>query len=128
MHISKMKKSNYLAKGDVDPAVAVTIESVKLETVGTDADREEKYVLHFRELEKGLVLNWTNSQSVAIAVGSEDTDDWSGERIVLYFDPTVAYKGKVTGGIRVRPAEKKAAAVEEGPNDPIPGWDDVEVA
>jgi hypothetical protein len=41
---------------------------------------------------------------------SEDTDDWTGKKIVLYNDPNVSYAGKIIGGIRVRAPKVKAAA------------------
>ena len=132
MHISKMKQSRYIKAADVDPAVLVTIQNCALETIDEETG-EEKYVLHVKEFEKPLVLNWTNLQLIAKATGCEDSDEWAGHQIVLYHDETVMFKGTVTGGIRVRAAKKKpvlqaaeAVANDDGPNDPIPGWDDEE--
>jgi hypothetical protein len=120
-----MKQSRYLKTDDVDPEVLVTIQSCSLEKIDEDTG-EEKHVLHVREFDKPLVLNWTNIQLIAKATGCEDSDEWAGHQVILYHDETVMFKGKVTGGIRVRAVKKKAAAVDEGPNDPIPGWDDEE--
>lgn len=127
MHISKMKQSRYLKTVDVDPEVLVTIKSLALEKIDGDSG-EEKWVLYTKEFEKGLVLNWTNLQLMAKATGSDDSDEWTGKQLILYHDETVMFKGQVVGGIRVRAVKKKAKAVEDdGPNDPIPGWDDVDV-
>ena len=48
------------------------------------------------------MLNSTNAQLCSAILGSDDTDDWKGKRVVLYVDPTVMYAGQVVGGIRVR--------------------------
>ena len=126
MHFSKMKQSRYLKTLDVDPEVFVTIQKCPLEKVDEEKD-EEKYVLYVREFDKGLVLNWTNIQLLVKATGCEDSDEWAGHQVILYHDETVQFRGKVTGGIRVRAVKKTAAAPQaEGPNDPIPGWDDEE--
>ncbi len=125
MHISKMKQSRYLKTGDVDPEVLITIKKVLLEKIDDEAN-EEKWVLYTQEFEKGLVLNWTNIQLIAKALGNEDSDSWAGHQVILYHDETVQFRGNVVGGIRVRPAQKRPVQQAEGPNDPIPGWDDEE--
>ena len=125
MHFSKMKQSRYLKTLDVDPEVLVTIQKCVLEKVDEEKD-EEKYVLYTQEFDKPMVLNWTNIQLLAKATGCDDSDEWAGHQVILYHDETVTFKGKVTGGIRVRAVKKKAAPQDDGPNDPIPGWDDVE--
>ena len=125
MHFSKMKQSRYLKTADVDPEVLVTIQKCELETIDEEKD-EEKHVLHVREFDKGLVLNWTNIQLLAKATDCVDSDEWAGKQVILFHDETVQFKGTVTGGIRVRAVKKKAPVVDDGPNDPIPGWDDEE--
>ena len=125
MHISKMKQSRYLKTGDVDPEVLITIKKVALEKIDDEAN-EEKWVLYTQEFDKGLVLNWTNIQLIAKALGNEDSDSWAGHQVILYHDETVQFRGNVVGGIRVRSAKKRPVQQAEGPNDPIPGWDDEE--
>ena len=127
MHISKMKQSRYLKTADVDDDVLVTIDRVELEKIDHDSD-EEKYVLYMQEFDKGLVLNWTNIQLLAKATGSEDTDTWAGNQVILFHDETVMFRGNVVGGIRVRPVKKKPITVagKNDPNDRIPDWDDEE--
>ncbi len=125
MHFSKMKQSRYIKTADVEDDVLVTITRVDFEKIDPESD-EEKYVLHMREFDKGLVLNWTNIQLLAKATGSEDTDDWPGKQVILFHDETVQFRGSVVGGIRVRRVKKPPVVQDEGPNDPIPGWDDGE--
>ena len=129
MHISKMKQSRYLKTGDVDPEVLITIKKVLLEKIDDEAG-EEKWVLYTQEFDKGLVLNWTNIQLIAKALGNEDSDGWAGHQVILYHDETVMFRGNVVGGIRVRAVKKKPVVDAEAndPNDPIPGWDDEEAA
>ena len=120
-----MKQSRYLKTGDVDPEVLITIKRVLLEKID-DESGDEKWVLYTLEFDKGLVLNWTNIQLIAKALGSEDSDAWSGHQVILYHDETVQFRGNVVGGIRVRPVKKKPAPQAADPNDRIPGWDDEE--
>ncbi len=104
MHINQLKESNYLKKEDCDPAILVTIKGdLTQENLAMEGKPEEKkWLIHFEELEKPMVLNSTNAQLIAMAVGSENSEDWSGKQIVLYNDPNVSFQGKLVGGIRVR--------------------------
>ena len=52
---------------------------------------------------KKLTLNKTNARVMQGLIG-DDTDTWIGKTIIVSFDPTVMYAGKMVGGIRVRPA------------------------
>jgi hypothetical protein len=130
MHISKMKSSRFLKTSDVDPEVLITIQKVDSDVVDEDS-HEEKYVLYTHEFDKPLVLNWTNIQLIANAVGSEDTDNWPGHQVVLYHDETVSFRGQVVGGIRVRRAPKqkrRPVARKQDPDDPLPDLSDDEEA
>ena len=79
------------------------------------ADPEMKWCLTFQEIDKPLVLNATNVQLCEQILGSDDTDDWQGKRIVLYTDPNVSFQGKLTGGIRVRAPKPSAAPPPPAP-------------
>lgn len=109
-HISALKDSNYLQKADVEPPVLVTIKGdLVQENVAKDgAPQQLKWCIHFRELDKPMVLNSTNGQLIAMATCSENSEDWDGKQVVLYNDPNVSFQGKLTGGIRVRAPKKNA--------------------
>ena len=108
MHISKLMPSKYLKKEDLDQDVLVTVSGVSIENVARDNEPEEnKAVLHFKEYDRGLVCNSTNLQLCAKACGSEDTDDWIGQQVVLYVDDNVSFGGKIVGGLRIRAARRK---------------------
>lgn len=127
MHISKLKKSKYLGQGDLERPVLATIKNIKDENLALESELPEiEPVMSFEEDIKPLVLKWTNAQLCAGVCGSEETNDWPGKQIVLFADPTVAYKGKVTGGIRIRaPKPQGQPAQSPGITAPTaPPYDD----
>ena len=95
MFPSKYLKAEELGNGDV----GFTIAEVNQEEVGQE--REVKFVAHFKESDKGLVLNKTNAESVFKATGCSDTVDMAGKTIALYATE-VEFGGKTMMGIRVR--------------------------
>ena len=102
MNINDMKESKYLKKSDVEPPIKVTITHLNQENLAMQGQPEEmKWILNFTA-GKPLVLNSTNSQLIANALGSTETDDWKGKDIVLFNDPNVSFGGKLTGGVRAR--------------------------
>lgn len=118
--ISEMRESKFLAKGDVGRGVLVTIAECLQKNVNAEgADPEKKWCLTFQELDKPLVLNMTNATVCAQICGSEDTDQWTGKRIVLFTDPNVMYAGKMVGGIRVRAPKPNAPPPPPPPTDII---------
>ncbi len=116
--ISEMKSSKFLKKEDVGEGTVCIITGVSQENVAKEGvDPEMKWCLHFTNLDKPLVLNTTNMQLIAKFLGSEDTDDWEGKKIILYDDPSVSFGGKLTGGIRVR--EYKIKPEEKSIKEPF---------
>lgn len=125
--VSEMIVSKFLRKEDIDDDVIVTCKSVALEDMPGEGD-EKRWVLMFRELPKGLVLNTTTIRVLAKAFG-ENSDDWTGQKVTLYVDPNVSFKGQVVGGLRLRPMKAKAAALAKlaatGTDDGEPFNDDI---
>ncbi len=113
MKISDTFPSNYLKAANLDGKnVRVTISRVLVEEIGDD----RKPVLYFKDKEKGMVLNKTNANNIAVLYGDE-TSDWEGQDIVL-FPAMVDFQGKTVEAIRVRglnPREKAAAAAKAPP-------------
>lgn len=117
--ISEMRESKFLKKEDVGRGTLVTIAGCQQHNVAMEgAAPEQKWALSFHELDKPLVLNSTNAQLCAQICHSDDTDDWTGKKIVLYTDPNVSYAGKLVGGIRVR-APKPGSVPEPPPSAPL---------
>ena len=112
MHVSELKESKFLRKEDCGPGILVTVQSVSQQNVAKEGAPEEmKWVMHFNETDKPLVLNSTNGQIIAQITGSDDSDNWTGASLVLYHDPNVSFGGKLVGGVRVRAPRKKAVPV-----------------
>lgn len=109
-HISVLKKSNFLTRADVGQGVLVTIKEVFEQNVAKEGAPEElRWCAAFNELEKPMVLNMTNGAIIAAITKSENTEDWTGHKVVLFDDPSVSFGGKLVGGIRVRAPRGKAA-------------------
>src|SRR3990172_8990165 len=102
-----MIPSKYIKRADVGAGVVWTIKSIEeMNVAREDQDPQMKWVLHFNENERGLPLNPTNIRRLEKII-SDNTDDWMGKQIVLYWDETVEYMGELKGGIRIRPPKSK---------------------
>ena len=102
--------SKYIKHSDLNgQEVTVTIASLDMEEVGMD--KEEKPVLSFKDAKKKLVLNMTNFDGIAESYG-EETDNWPGEKIILYEDKA-RYGGKIVDCIRVKPAKVTAVDYQQ---------------
>lgn len=105
--VKDMIQSKFLRKEDFDEDQVLTIKDCKLEQVGKDDAPEERWVLYFRERDKGMVLNITTIRVLEATYGG-DTDQWVGNKVMVYVDPNVSFGGKVVGGLRLRTPKKIA--------------------
>jgi hypothetical protein len=117
--VSEMIVSKYLKKEDFDEDQVCTIKDCKLEEISQQG--ETKWILYFREHQKGLVLNTTTIRVLEQAFG-DNSDDWNGKRVKVYVDPNVSFQGRVVGGLRLRPPPKGAPA--QKPATPPPPADE----
>lgn len=117
---SEMIVSKFLKKEDFDEDQVCTIKGVNFEEV---AQGESKWIVYFREREKGMVLNLTSIKVLEQAFG-DDTDHWIGNRVMVYVDPNVSFQGRVVGGLRLRPGKKKPAQAAPPPPKDEPKIDD----
>lgn len=93
----------YLQKEEIPDSGAVArIRAAKEDTL--EDDERSKLILYFDGLDKGLVCNKTNINTIIDVLGSDETDDWIGRDVELYVDHGVMFAGKRVGGIRVRAA------------------------
>ena len=106
----------------------VTIKDFSEELVGQGGEARKKWVLTFREIEKGLALNATNGKLICKALGSEEMDEWIGRKIALYVADDIPFNGEIVSAIRVRSKSPKgkAAPVPADPNEPPPWYADTE--
>lgn len=97
MRISNAFPSDYLKAADLNGRqVKVSMSHVEMKDIGG----EHKPILFFVGHEKGIVLNKTNANNIALAYG-DDTDDWTDKEIIL-FEAMVDFQGKTVPAIRVR--------------------------
>ena len=116
--LDKMFPSKFLKASDIDQDYEVTIRQVATDLVGQGAEQEEKFIVHFDEFDKGLVLNKTNGNLIAAQHGTE-TDDWIGKKVVLTVED-VAYQGKITPAIRVKRPARAVAPPRRPMSAPAP--------
>jgi hypothetical protein len=119
----------YLSKEDVEPPVRAQIDNVKRVTMpdldsGSDVERNVMEFIDKRT--KPFILNSTVWDICELAFGP-DSDDWTGKWVELFVDPTVSFRGKRTGGVRIRaltpePGPRRLAA-PPGYIEPRPGPD-----
>ena len=101
----------------VDRAVTLTMADVRTTRMPDHkGDEQTKFVLHFLESQKGLILNKTNTKAI-IELYGRDSDDWAGKRITLYAEKVRAF-GKIHDAARVRAPESTEAPPENG-TDPL---------
>ena len=111
--VSDMIISKFLKKEDFDEDQICMIKTVKLDEV---AQGETKWVLYFKEHQKGMVLNSTTIRVLEQAFG-DDSDLWIGKKVMVYVDPNVSFQGRVVGGLRLRPPKN---AQRQAPPPPPP--------
>lgn len=119
--IHEMIESKFLKKEEAGEGILATIAGTEKRDVGTESEPEQKWVLLLEEY-KPLVLNSTNLALLEKAFGSDDTDDWTGKKVVLFNDENVSFGGKLTGGVRVDVNRTKAyhRKQEKAPATPAP--------
>lgn len=111
MKTSEAFPSKWMAAGDVEPKLDVTIRGLTQEEVGRD--KEIKAVLWFEEHEKGLILNKTNWVNLCKLCDSDDSDHWHGKRVQLY-STLVQFGGEEVSAVRVRPLYGASATPTKG--------------
>jgi hypothetical protein len=95
--VSDSFPSRFLKAEDVRADAKVIITDVKKEKVGED----EKPVVYFEGVDKGLVLNKTNGLRIAKIVKSDKYVDWPGQPVVLY-TAEVQFHGEDVPALRVK--------------------------
>lgn len=116
MNANEMFPSKYLKASDLgEHTPIVTIESVSVESLGSEEEKENKPVIYFEGKEKGLVCNKTNWNTVMGLFGDE-TEDWIGKKIKLV-TAEVAFKGKMTLSIRI--SSIKVPQTAKGGSKPV---------
>lgn len=132
MQIDKYLKSNerYI-KSEVEILPGTDYEMIiedviEEEMPSRDGGKPEiKPVMYFRNHKKCFPLNKLNGRTIATSLGSADTDDWIGRKILLYVNWEAAF-GNEQWCIRVRPkgyVSEKVGQQEQAQSDAA---DDIE--
>lgn len=134
--IDDLKDSPYLDQKDCEPPLKLTVARWTQEDLSRDNEPTKmKYVLHFKENVKPLVLNQTNFERISEITGELNCDNWPGHEITLYRDKNVKFGSENVGGIRVfvpqpdmsnavRPQSLPQGVTRPGDDGPPPTDDD----
>src|SRR4051794_21356205 len=120
VNVNELWPSRWLSAADIsDIRGILIINFVNVEEVGHD----KKPVMYFNHQPKGLIINKTNSKTVANAYGP-DTDDWTGGAIKLV-QVMVDVHGEMRPSIRIvipkaRVKPQPAPSLTELIDDDIP--------
>jgi hypothetical protein len=105
--------SFYNSKLVSEGPILLTIDFVRMESVGEGANKSEKLVAHFREANsKLLVITPTKFDAIALIAESDETDDWGGIQIVLEAGKT-QLQGKLVDCVNIRSPRKPKRTVAE---------------
>lgn len=108
-HYRKVFKSDHLGSADLEEMLEekkrliFTVEKVTQEYQTKVAGKKIDANIAYLKGAKPLVLNATNSKTMAKMMGSKFVEDWAGAVIELYIDPNVKMKGEMVGGVRIKP-------------------------
>ena len=106
MEWSDIINSKFLTKNHVgEDGKNLTIQRILREDIAgkTQGDKEIKPVLYFKEEVPPMILNKTNVKRLQhFFPDAPSPSELKGEVINAYFDPTIDFAGKITGGLRLR--------------------------
>jgi hypothetical protein len=112
MRKSEVFPSRFFKAADLkNGRLTVEISEVVRESIVDGED--DQPVVHFKGQPKGLVLNVTNWNMLEELSGSDESDDWTGLKIVLYV-AKVDFQGRRVPAIRIEPAPSKSSAGNGG--------------
>ena len=122
MKADELSTSDYLVESDVTPPIRVTItEPVPyLKNMAKDNQPpNNKTIITLAETKKLFCCNITNFKLIARNTGEQDSDDWVGKQVNLWFNPDIEFGGDIVGGIRVMTPQPQVQA-PVAPTAPLP--------
>lgn len=109
-HYRKAFDSPYLSSADIVEPTVLTVARVTLESDRTKKTKDHFNTAYFVEKElrpgeklKPMILNATNSKTMAALAGSKFIDDWQNVRITVYVDGNVRFGKETVEGLRISP-------------------------
>lgn len=99
MRLNNMFPRKYANGADLNgQSVTVTVQSMTIEKLSPHAGQPpmDRFILHFAETQKGVILSRTLAEQIASILHADDTDQWIGQKITLFPQPlTVAGKSRI---------------------------------
>jgi len=118
MKRADVQKSRFLRKEDIGAGAMFTIRGAKKDNVAMeDKAPDLKLCVYFEESTKPLVLNLCNFDNIVEISGKDDSDNWGGVKVFVYFDSKIMFEGKQTGGLRIRAAKDGDKAFKEAKSE-----------
>lgn len=113
-HYRKVFDSPYLSSMDVVEPITLTIARVTQEADKTKKSKEtfntayfaEKFIRDGEKL-KPMILNATNSKTMAKLTGSPFIEDWSGVRVTVYVERGIKFGRETVDGLRIMQAPER---------------------
>ena len=110
-HYRKVFDSPYLSSMDVVDPITLTIARVTQEEDKTKKSKEtfntayfaEKFIRPGEKL-KPMILNATNSKTMAKLTGSPFIEDWAGARVTVYVERGIKFGRETVDGLRIMQA------------------------
>ena len=94
------RRKGNLSSGDLAEK-PLTLTMKKFKFIKFPGDKEEKLKIYFEEFDKPYISNKTNVDLLARIMQSSSFEDWTGQKVVFYYDPGITMEDEITGGIRV---------------------------
>jgi len=119
-HWREFHPTDYIGAYAFDPGEekVLTIKEAKHEKVKDNNGRtEDCLVVHWKEDEKPLIVNVTNSKAITKVAGSPYIEDWSGTTVALYTTEVQAF-GETVEAVRVRQTAPKLQKPALSPEHP----------
>jgi hypothetical protein len=119
-HYRKVFDSPYLSSMDVVDPITLTIARVTQEADKTKKSKEtfntayfaEKFIRDGEKL-KPMILNATNSKTMAKLVGSPFIEDWAGARVTVYVERGIKFGRDTVDGLRIMQASSRKQITPE---------------
>ena len=107
-HYRKAFDSPYLSSEDITEATVLTITHVTLEADRTKKTKDSFNTAHFKEKElrpgeplKPMILNATNSRTMAQLAGSKWIEDWTEIPVTIFVDNNIRFGRDTVSGLRI---------------------------
>jgi hypothetical protein len=112
-HWKKNFNYDYLGSYSLPDGKEVTLTIAKTATekvIGANGKKEDCFVVYFKEADKPMILNRTNSKTISKLYGTPYVEDWIGKRVTIGVDIVNAF-GEQTEALRIRMVKPQPAQV-----------------